>query len=143
MIDRVAVVSDLLYICAPAPLQYGIEAGMRLPDAYYEEMRADYTAKRDLLADTLTEIGFTPYVPDGSYYMLAAFGHGRWANATAATEAILNQVGVATVPGSAFYRNPADGEDQLRFCYAKKMPELEEACRRLRKLAPSRVVTPV
>lgn len=143
IIDRVAVVSDLLYICAPAPLQYGIEAGMRLPDAYYEEMRADYTAKRDLLAETLNEMGFTPYVPEGSYYMLAAFERDRWPTATAATEAILNQVGVATVPGSAFYRSPADGENQLRFCYAKKMPELEEACRRLRKLSPSRAVTRV
>lgn len=143
VIDRVAVVSDLLYICAPAPLQHGIEAGMRLPTAYYDEMRADYTTKRDLLADALTDIGFTPYVPEGSYYMLAAFDRDRWPTATAATEAILDQVGVATVPGSAFYRNAADGENQLRFCYAKKMPELEEACRRLRKIAPSRVVTPV
>jgi aminotransferase len=141
VIDRVAVVSDLLYICAPAPLQYGIEAGMKLPSAYYEEMRADYTAKRDLLADTLREIGFTPYVPEGSYYMLAAFDRDRWPTATAATESILNQVGVATVPGSAFYRNPADGENQLRFCYAKKMPELEEACKRLRKVTNPREVS--
>ncbi|RME39028.1 MAG: hypothetical protein D6788_06265, partial [Planctomycetota bacterium] len=47
---------------------------------------------------------------------------------------ILNQVGVATVPGSAFYRNPDDGKYQLRFCYAKQMADLEEACRRLRRL---------
>jgi aminotransferase len=92
-----------------------------------------------MLTDTLREIGFTPFVPDGSYYMLASFAEGRWASATAATEAILNEVGVATVPGSAFYRNPADGDNQLRFCYAKKMADLEEACRRLRKLGGSRV----
>jgi aminotransferase len=106
MIDRIAVVSDLLYICAPAPLQHGIVAGMNLPQGYYDEMRRDYTMKRDLLADTLTEIGFTPYLPDGSYYMLAAFEAGRWPNAIAATEAILDEVGVATVPGSAFLSDP-------------------------------------
>ena len=134
IIDRMAVVNDLLYICAPAPLQHGIVAGMNLPDSYYKAMCEDYLAKRDLLVDTLREVGFRPFVPDGSYYLLAEFEAGRWANTTSATEAILNEVGVATVPGSAFYRNPADGQRQLRFCYAKKMVDLEEACRRLRKL---------
>ncbi len=138
IIDRVSVVNDLLYICAPAPLQHGVTAGMGLPEKYYTEMRTDYTVKRDMLTDTLRGVGFTPFVPEGSYYMLASFEEGRWAGATAATEAILNEVGVATVPGAAFYRNPTDGENQLRFCFAKKMPDLEEACRRLRKLAGSR-----
>ena len=137
IIDRMAVVNDLLYICAPAPLQHGIAAGMALDPSYYEQMRRDYLVKRELLVDTLRQIGFSPYVPAGSYYMLAAFEPGRWANATAATETILEQTGVATVPGPAFYRNSADGENQLRFCYAKQMSVLEEACKRLRRLSTS------
>lgn len=139
IIDRIAVVNDLLYICAPAPLQHGIEAGMRLPDSYYENMRADYLTKREMLVDTLRSIGFDPYIPDGSYYMLAAFEKNRWSDATAATEAILKEVGVATVPGSAFYRNPADGMYQLRFCYAKQVADLEDACHRLKKLRSSKI----
>jgi len=141
IISRIAVVNDLLYICAPAPLQHGIVAGLDLPDSYYNQMRADYLLKRELLVDTLREIGFTPFVPDGSYYMLASFEKGRWPNATAATEAILEQVGVATVPGSAFYGNPADGKDQLRFCYAKQLPDLQEACSRLRRLSGQKPAT--
>lgn len=136
IIDKIAVVSDLFYICAPSPLQHGVVAGMNLSNAYYEKMREDYRVKRDLTAATLRKIGFTPFVPTGSYYMLAAFKPGRWENAKIAAESILETTGVATVPGSAFYRNPDDGRHQLRFCYAKKMPELEEACRRLMKLAP-------
>lgn len=138
LVDRAAVVSDLLYICAPAPLQHGIEAGLALPDSYYAEMRADYRAKRDLLVDTLRAIGFDPHVPAGSYYLLASFQKDRWPSATAATEAILEEVGVATVPGSAFYRNPRDGERELRFCFAKQMADLEDACRRLRRLSAPR-----
>ncbi len=133
IIEKMAVVSDLFYICAPAPLQAGIEAGLALPDEYYQRMCEEYRAKRDIMAQTLSDIGFRPFVPAGSYYMLADFG-GRWANATEATEAILDRVGVATVPGPAFYRNPQDGNCQLRFCYAKKLPELEDACRRLHQL---------
>lgn len=132
--EKVSVVSDQLYICAPAPLQHALLAGLNLPDAYYEQMGKDYLAKRDLLADTLRGIGFEPFVPEGSYYMLAAFEAGRYDDDTCATETILEEVGVATVPGSAFYRNPQDGRHQLRFCYAKKFEDLEEACRRLRRL---------
>ncbi len=132
--DKIGVVSDQLNICPPTPLQYGILAGLGLPDEYYERMRDDYLAKRDLLAATLREIGFDPFVPRGRYYMLAAFEPGRFRDDVHAAESILDEVGVAAVPGSAFYRNPDDGRQQLRFCYAKKMEDLEEGCARLRKL---------
>ncbi|MCH8252739.1 MAG: pyridoxal phosphate-dependent aminotransferase [Planctomycetes bacterium] len=141
IIDRMAVVNDLLYICAPAPLQHGISAGMRLPVDYYEGMSKDYLLKRDMLVETLEAVGFTAFIPAGSYYLLASFEPGRWEDATAATESILERVGVATVPGSAFYRNPDDGRHQLRFCYAKQTADLEDACRRLRKLAAQGAVT--
>lgn len=148
IIGRISVVNDLLYICAPAPLQHGVVAGMELPESYYTQMRADYLVKREMLADTLRQIGLTPFLPDGSYYMLAAFEKDRWPGAVAATESILQQVGVATVPGTAFYRRPQDGDDQLRFCFAKKMADLEEACARLRRLGKSarsapKVLSPV
>ena len=139
IIDRMAVVNDLLYICAPAPLQHGFEAGLGLPESYYDDMRADYLRKRDLLADTLRGIGFTPFVPEGSYYMLASFEAGRWSDDTAAAEAILGEVGVASVPGSVFYRNPDDGRHQLRFCFAKTMTDLKDACDRLAHFASERV----
>lgn len=138
IMDRMAVVNDLVYICAPAPLQHGMEAGLELPESYYKDMQADYLVKRDLLAKTLREIEFTPFVPEGSYYMLASFENGRWGSSTAAAEAILNEVGVASVPGSAFYRNPEDGDNQLRFCFAKTMADLRDACSRLSNLAVKR-----
>jgi aminotransferase len=46
---------------------------------------------------------------------------------------LLAKTGVAAVAGSAFFR-PGKGEDLLRFCFAKKDEDLEEACRRLRSL---------
>jgi aminotransferase len=137
VIEKVLVVGDLLFICAPAPLQHGVLAGMNLPDAYYADMRADYRAKRDLLADTLRAIGFEPFVPQGAFYMMADFGAGRYPDALTAAERILEEVGVAAVPGSPFFAEPAEGATQLRFCFAKSMSDLEEACRRLRRLPAS------
>jgi aminotransferase len=54
---------------------------------------------------------------------------------TAAEKArhLLAATGVAAVAGSAFF-HPGGGEELLRFCFAKKDHELDEACARLRKL---------
>jgi aminotransferase len=96
-------------------------------------MELDYRKKRDLLYETLRKIGMEPYRPDGAFYMMVNF-HGMFENDIHATESILERVGVAAVPGSIFYANPDQGRTQLRFCYAKQMPELEEGCARLLRL---------
>jgi aminotransferase len=44
----------------------------------------------------------------------------------------LQETGVASVAGSAFYHG--GGESLIRFCFAKNDADLEEACRRLRAL---------
>ena len=134
VIERVRVINDLLYICAPSPLQWGALAGFELDDNYFARLRSDYRAKRDLLAETLTAIGFEPYLPQGAFYMMADFGTGRYPDALTAAETILETVGVATVPGAPFYAEPAAGQTQLRFCFAKRTDQLEDACRRLRRL---------
>lgn len=49
MAEKLKLVHDLFYICAPTPLQHGVAAGFDLDDSFFEEMRADYAAKRALL----------------------------------------------------------------------------------------------
>jgi aminotransferase len=51
---------------------------------------------------------------------------------------LVTEVGVAAVPGSSFYRDPASGRTRLRFCFCKKDETLAEAERRLARLAPVR-----
>jgi aminotransferase len=46
---------------------------------------------------------------------------------------LLQKTGVASVPGEAFYHDD-QGEQMLRFCFAKPNEALEEACRRLVRL---------
>ncbi len=64
--------SDLVYVCAPAPLQIGAARGLaELGPDYYQSVSDDHQHKRDLFCDTLRDIGLTPHVPDGAYYTLA------------------------------------------------------------------------
>ena len=133
--ETLGLVADLVYICPPAPLQYGLAAALPMPDAYYTTMLADYTAKRTRMVDALRAIGFSIAPPEGAYYAFANLGERRgtpgFEDARAAATTLIETAGVACVPGPSFFADPADGDGWLRFCYAKEMPVLEDACRRL------------
>jgi aminotransferase len=125
---------DLIYVCAPAPLQIGVAEGIRrLPESFYQEIGKEYVQKRDLLCETLREIGLTPSVPKGAYYVLsdASILPGKTSREKAMH--LLHETGVASVAGSAFYHG-GGGENLIRFCFAKNDADLQEACRRLRTL---------
>jgi len=127
---------DLTYICAPAPLQHGAAAGLaKLPASFYEDLAIEYQAKRDTVCAALTRAGLTPSIPNGAYYILADATNIPGDNAKQKARQLLADTGVATVAGSAFFSTTPDGTNRgdnlLRFCFAKKDAELEEACRRL------------
>jgi len=134
MTEKLKLVHDLFYICAPTPLQHGVAAGFDLEDSFFEAMRADYTEKRELLVSTLRDIGLEPIVPEGAYYILADVSGMGEATAKDAAMRLINEAGVAAVPGTAFFSGTAGetGEGLVRFCYAKEMDVLREACERLR-----------
>ena len=134
--DKLAILNDLVNVCAPAPLQHGVVAALNLPPSYYKKMRADYQTKRDMTAEACREAGLKPFVPQGAYYMLADFSALGFEDDQKAAAHMLERGGVAVIPGSSFYADPRDGRTQVRLCYAKKMPDLEEACRRIRDFKP-------
>ena len=50
------------------------------------------------------------------------------------TKHLIENAGVAAVPGSSFYSNRSLGSQQIRFTFCKKDATLDEAARRLKKL---------
>ena len=125
---------DLTYVCAPSAFQHGAAAGLEhLPPSFYKEIADSHQSKRERIVSALTDAGLTPTVPAGAYYVLA--DNSRLPGQTAAEKArvLLAATGVASVAGSAFFR-PGHGENLLRFCFAKKDADLDDACARLRKL---------
>jgi aminotransferase len=135
----IGLVNDLFYVCAPTPLQWGIARALQIGDDYYRKLAADYEKKRDLLAAALTDGGFQPFVPQGAYYMLAEIPDG-FADAREAAMALIEEAGVASVPGPSFYASTR-GDRLLRFCFAKDFAALEEACRRVRAFSNARVTS--
>ena len=134
-IQAMAYFHDLIYVCAPAPLQIGVAEGIReLPESFYNQISREYVEKRDLLCGTLKEIGLMPSVPKGAYYVLADASSLPGSSSKEKSMYLLRESGVASVAGSAFYHG-SDGENLLRFCFAKTDAELSEACRRLKSFA--------
>ncbi len=125
---------DLTYVCAPSALQHGAAAGLeQLGMEFYTQLATDHLDKRTRILAALTDAGMKPYVPRGAYYILADASRLPGANAALKARALLAQTGVASVAGSAFFR-AGHGEDLLRFCFAKRDADLDDACARLRSL---------
>lgn len=126
--------NDLVYVCAPSPLQAGVAKGIKeLPATFYSDLCQQYDKKRKQICDVLTDIGLYPHIPQGSYYVLANSSALPGDTSKERAMHLLTKVGVASVPGSAFYHG-IDGEDLLRFCFAKPDAELDEACERLLRI---------
>jgi aminotransferase len=131
------LVNDLLYVCAPTPLQYGVAKGLAgSGPEYFEHLRAIYQHKRDIICEVLDQAGLNPLTPQGAYYVLAEIGHLGYPDAKAAAMALLEQTGVAGIPGTAFFQGEV-GHSLIRFCFAKNDETLAEAARRLRRFRPA------
>lgn len=127
-------VHDFLTVGAAAPLQAAGAYALQLPQEYYERLRADYTARRDLLLPVLERAGFGTFRPDGAYYIMTDISGFGFPNDVEFTRHLIREVGVACVPGSSFYSDPQRGAQQVRFCFCKKDETLHAAAERLEKL---------
>jgi len=129
----IGAVNDLLYVCAPAPLQMGVADGiLELPDEFYRDLAQSYQRKRDRFCNALDEAGLSPAIPHGAYYVLADVSKLPGLSGKARAMYLLEKTGVAGVPGEAFFSGQ-EGADFIRFSYAKTDKDLDEACRRLTK----------
>jgi len=123
--------SDMLYACAPAPLQMGAAMGlMHLDPGFYDNISKEYQKKRDRICDALNTAGLTPFVPQGAYYVLCDISGIPGSSGRKKVMHLLEEIKVASVPGEAFYHDAA-GENLTRFCFAKEDAVLDEACRRI------------
>jgi aminotransferase len=134
--DALRKVHDFTTVCAPTPLQEAMAAVIGMPDSYYEWLRSYYTSRRSRMLSILDRHGFTYTPPEGAYYVMADFRHlGRGDDDMAFAYWLIDEIGVATVPGSSFYSSdPQLGRGLVRFAFPKKDSTLDEVERRFSRL---------
>jgi aminotransferase len=129
---------DFMTVGAPAPLQEAGAMALGLADSYYEELASHYLVRRNRLLAMLRNAGFAAFVPKGAYYIMCDVGNflssGGFANDIEFCRFMVKEVGVAAVPGSSFFGDPAAGRDIIRFTFCKKESTLAAAEERLTRL---------
>ncbi|HXI44289.1 MAG TPA: aminotransferase class I/II-fold pyridoxal phosphate-dependent enzyme [Bryobacteraceae bacterium] len=135
--DSIRKVHDFLTVGAAAPLQEASAIALTLPDDYYLQLTGDYAKRRDLILDVLRNAGFGYYPPRGAYYVITDISRFGFEDDVSFVRHLIENIGVAAVPGSSFYNDPIDGSQQIRFCFCKKYATLEEAGKKLLTLSRS------
>ncbi|KAH0564452.1 kynurenine aminotransferase-like [Cotesia glomerata] len=136
---------NCVYTCA-TPLQEAVAVGFEQelerfgqPNSYFNTLSQELLPKRDFMAKFLSDIGMSPSVPDGGFFMIAnwealadqvplheepdEFRDYRF------TKWMTKHVGIQGIPPSTFYcpEHKHLGEDLVRFCFIKKDENLQKA----------------
>ncbi len=133
--NAIRKVHDFLTVGAPAPLQEAGAAALSLPPEYYVKLAEGYRLRRDRLMPALTAAGFKCFRPRGAYYVMTDISTFGYQDDVSFARYLVQEVGVACVPGSSFYRDPRDVARQVRFAFCKRPETLDAAAAKLAKLA--------
>ncbi|MGB7599022.1 MAG: aminotransferase class I/II-fold pyridoxal phosphate-dependent enzyme [Candidatus Sulfotelmatobacter sp.] len=134
--NAIRKVHDFLTVGAPAPLQEAGAAALSLPTEYYGKLAEGYRARRDHLIPALETAGFNCFRPRGAYYVMTDISAFGFEDDVSFTKYLVEEIGVAAVPGSSFYHDARDGARQVRFAFCKRPETLSAAAKRLEKLRP-------
>lgn len=134
LMGGIRTVHDFTTVAAPAPFQIAGVTALGLPVSYYESMRADYSARRDTMVRVLDENGLSTVPPQGAYYMMVDVSHLGLGDDVQTARHLVEEVGVATVPGSSFFSRAELGRTSVRIAFCKKLDTLEAAGQRLKEL---------
>ena len=128
-------VHDFLTVGAAAPLQAAAVVALNFPDGYYDDLAAGYRARRDALVPSLRAAGFRVHEPAGAYYVMTDIRDLTDEDDVAFALRLIDDPGVAAVPGSSFFSRPELGRTKLRFAFPKRLETLAAAAERLARLA--------
>jgi aspartate/methionine/tyrosine aminotransferase len=128
---------QFLTFSVATPLQYGVAELLTNGEEEIDKLLTHYTHTRSLLGEALDELGFGVRQPQGSYFIMAEHTKVtdrlglendvdlcRWLPVNA---------GVAAIPPSAFYSDPAQGSRFVRFAFCKQTKTIDEAIKRLQQ----------
>ncbi len=132
---------QFLTFVVSTPMQHAGAVALQTDRSYYDQLRADFVRRRDMLCDALADLGFTFRVPEGGYFVLADHSAVTRrlgiADDIALCKHLIEEVGVAAIPPSFFYEHKDEGRPLVRFAFCKTDQTMAEAVKRLRVMAPA------
>jgi aspartate/methionine/tyrosine aminotransferase len=132
--DSIRKVHDFLTVGAAAPLQQAGVTALGWERSYYDRLTAEYDGRRRHILATLDMAGLRSIAPRGAYYVMADITGTGFTDDLAFVRNLIENFGVASVPGSSFFAQPGRGSKLVRFCFCKKYETLESARYNILKL---------
>ncbi|MFC8900361.1 pyridoxal phosphate-dependent aminotransferase [Streptomyces cinereoruber] len=133
--SAVRAAKQFLTYVSSGPFQYAVAEALRLPDTYFDGLRADLAAKRDLLGEGLAQAGFEVYRPSGTYFVTTDIRPLGATDGFAFCRSLPERAGVVAIPNAVFYDHRDEGAPFVRFAFCKRTEVLEDAVSRLKRLA--------
>lgn len=129
-------VHQFVTFASATPFQEAMAAAMDVAweRGYYEQLQQEYARRRALLHDALENAGLPTLPVRGSYFLMADIAGLGFTTDVEFCRFLTTEVGVAAVPPSAFYADPARAPLLARFCFAKREETLLAAAERLSDL---------
>ena len=120
------------------PTQAAVAYAFTLGNSYYEEYQALYSRKRELVMQVIDAAGMTAIQPEGTYFIMGDFTQVFEGNDVGFCKYCIEQIGVATIPPSAFFseKHRRYAENHVRFAFCKSDETLERAAERMLQLRP-------
>ena len=126
-------VHQFVTFASPTPFQEAMATSLQTAatTGYYRQLARDYQRRRDALGQALEAAGLPTLPIGGSYFLMADISEAGFADDVAFCRWLTREAGVAAVPPSAFYADPARAPLLARFCFAKQDATIELAADRL------------
>ena len=129
--NKLALMFQTVYSCLPPFVQYAGISALLGDRALMRKRMAFYQRLRDVMVDELNNIpGVSCLLPKGAIYAFPNIT-GTGLSSHAFTMKVLDECGVAVVPGSVF--GPS-GEGYVRLCYLREESMIREACAAIRSV---------
>lgn len=140
LVGAIQTVHQFVTFASPTPFQEAMASAMEQARStdFYEQLKRDYTHRRDLLANSLARAGFETLAIGGSYFLMADIAGRGFESDVAFCEWLVEAAGVVALPPSAFYQDPTTAPLLARFCFAKSDATIAAAADRLQTLASTR-----
>lgn len=120
-------------MCAPTASQFAAVEALEQGDSDIEMMKEEYDRRRRYILKGLRDMGISCFEPEGAFYIFPEIGKFGLSSESFC-ERLLNEQGVAIVPGNAFGES---GESFARISYAYSVPHITTALERIEKFIRS------
>ncbi|MFC1959107.1 aminotransferase class I/II-fold pyridoxal phosphate-dependent enzyme [Chloroflexota bacterium] len=142
LLDGAKRIHEFSMFAVAHPLQEAVAVALQYPQTFYDDLRAFYHPRRDMMVRVLREVGFAVVLPDqlGAFYLMADFSNLFPGDDMAFARYLILEHGVACIPASPFF-SPANkniGRKMVRLTFCKKEETLQRAERQLSGLRQQR-----